>query len=92
MANVELIRSGFLFLANGQQQLYEYDFGKNPNQFSWIRPNAYFHPFTDALSRLQYVAEYSYWEGNNPIPPYWGLELRAFGNTQFVIVLMLVTV
>ncbi|MFG2221661.1 hypothetical protein ACIBK8_13455 [Streptomyces sp. NPDC050161] len=92
MANIEVLRSPFLFLADGQQQTFARDFGKNPNVFAWIRPCVYFHPFTDALSRLQYVSEYAYWEGNDPIPPFWGVELRATGNTQFVMLLMLVTV
>lgn len=51
----------------------------------------YFNAFTDANSQLQYVAEYAFWEGADPIPPFWGLTLRSTGNSQFVFTLALVT-
>lgn len=91
MAGLEFGRSGFLFLGDGQQGDFAFDFGRDPNMFAWIRPSVYFHAFTDQHSRLQYVAEYSFWDGTNPIPPFWGLTLRSSGNSQFVFTLALVT-
>ena len=87
MAGLEFARSGVLFLANGQQQNYAFDFGKDPTGYNWIRPAVYFNAFTDQSSQLQYVAEYAFWDGADPIPPFWGLTLRATGNCQFVFTL-----
>ncbi|MCP3822708.1 hypothetical protein NLX86_32880 [Streptomyces sp. A3M-1-3] len=91
MAGLEFRRSGFLFIGNGQQQEMAFDFGRDPNVFSWIRPSVYFHAFTDRDSRLQYVAEHAYWDGGHPIPPFWSLALRSTGNSQFVFTMALVT-
>ncbi|HET9380812.1 MAG TPA: hypothetical protein VFP69_08275 [Streptomyces sp.] len=44
--------------------------------------------FSHPSAMLQYVAEYTHWDGNHPIPPFWSPTLRASGNSDFVMTII----
>lgn len=91
MAGLEIKYSAELFLANGQQSGFAYDFGKDVAASSWIRPCVTHTSFSDSSAALEYVSEYAFREGDDPVPPYWGLTLRATGNSDFFFSMVLVT-
>lgn len=90
MAELEIKYSGELFLANGQQCGFAYDFRKAAAAGSWIRPSVNHTSSSDSSSALEYVSEYAFWD-EEPVPPYWGLTLRASGNSDFFFSMILVT-
>ncbi|MFI0737460.1 hypothetical protein ACH4PU_04990 [Streptomyces sp. NPDC021100] len=91
MAGLEVKSSGLLFLGNGQQNNFAFDFGKVPPGSSWIRPCVNHTSFSDRNAQLEYVSEFSFWDFNDPIPPFWGVTLRATGSSEFIFTLVLVT-
>ncbi|MGK5641279.1 hypothetical protein ACSNOK_23625 [Streptomyces sp. URMC 126] len=91
MAGLEIKSSGLLFLGSGQQNSFAFDFRKTPSGSSWVRPCVSHTSFSDRQATLEYVSEFAFWDFDDPIPPFWGLTLRASGNAQFVFTLVLVT-
>ncbi|ANP48715.1 hypothetical protein J2Z21_007138 [Streptomyces griseochromogenes] len=91
MAGLEIKYSGELFLANGQESGFAYDFRRTAAASSWLRPSVNHTSFSDSSAALEYVSEYAFWEGDDPAPPYWGLKLRATGNSDFFFSMVLVT-
>ncbi|GHI05843.1 hypothetical protein AQI88_09615 [Streptomyces cellostaticus] len=91
MAGLEIKYSGELFLANGQQSGFAYDFRKTVAAGSWIRPCVNQISFSDTKATLEYVSEYAFTDSDDPVPPYGGLTLRATGNSDFFFSMVLVT-
>ncbi|MFE6101155.1 hypothetical protein ACFVQ4_14420 [Streptomyces laurentii] len=83
--------SGRLFLADGQQAWFGWNWPNAQSSGFWVRPSVNQDPFSDQTAWLYYESEVIYWDNGQGIPQQYFLNLRSVHNSEFIASLITVT-